>query len=90
MRLAISALVLSLVASAAPMRAQVTLALATDVRGRPGGSVVALLSPGIKLTTGAQNLEQISVDGVTIKFFFRRRHALLSNDHTNILKRQYS
>ncbi len=53
MRLAISALVLSLVASAAPMRAQVTLALATDVRGRPGGSVVALLSPGIKLTTGA-------------------------------------
>ena len=57
MRLATLALSLSFAATAAPrltpLRAQVTLNLAADVRGRPGGSVVALLSPGAKLVTGA-------------------------------------
>ena len=56
MRLATRLLVVSLAAAAVPartpLRAQVTLSLATDVRGRPGGSIVALLSPGVKLATG--------------------------------------
>jgi SH3-like domain-containing protein len=51
MRRTTLALLLAL-AAAAPVRAQVTLSLATDVRGKPGGAVVALLSPGAKLSTG--------------------------------------
>ena len=70
MRLSILLLFVSLVASAAPLRvplaapllaqgraparAQVTLSLAADVRGRPGGPVVALLSPGTKLSAGTE------------------------------------
>ena len=69
MRLATLALTASLVATAAPrltpLQAQVTLTLATDVRGRPGGSVIALLSPGIKLATGTAtgNETLVTFDG---------------------------
>ena len=70
MRHAILLLFVTLVASAAPLgaplraqgrasgpaqgRAPVTLSLAADVRGRPGGPVVALLSPGTRLSTGTE------------------------------------
>ena len=52
MRLAILLLFVSLVAAAAPVQAQVTLSLATDVRGKPGGPVIALVSPGVSLSIG--------------------------------------
>ena len=40
-------------AAPAALAAQTPLPVAADVRGRPGGPVVALLSPGVRVTSGA-------------------------------------
>lgn len=53
MRFATLTLFAALAATTSPLLAQVQLVVSADLRAKPGGPAVALLSPGTRLTTGA-------------------------------------
>jgi hypothetical protein len=61
MRRAISLSIALLSAAPAVLAAQTPLPVAADVRGRPGGPAVALLSPGARLTVGAASGTETAV-----------------------------
>ena len=53
MRFATLTLFAAMAAMTSPLLAQVQLVVSADLRAKPGGPAVALLSPGTRLTTGA-------------------------------------